>query len=214
VGGWVDRGFRLIKVKVGKQAVAEDLSRLEAVRERIGPGVRLMIDANEAWDLGEARRRIDAYRHLDLEYVEDPLPVLDIDSYRELRRSAGVPVAGGERLSSAAAARQLIATGGVDVIRADVCRLGGVSEWLAVASLAERFGVAIAPHMVEELALPLACSIPNAHSVEIVPACNLSAAGVVRDAPEPAADGTLAPRSGIGHGVQFHDDALERFLVV
>jgi L-alanine-DL-glutamate epimerase-like enolase superfamily enzyme len=212
VGDWVDRGYPAVKVKVGKPDPAEDVDRVAAVRDRIGPGVSLMVDANEAWTVADALSRIATLRRFDLEFVEDPLPLTNSDGYRQLRRETGVQIAGGERFSSPTAAGELMAAGGLDVLRADICRLGGVSGWLVAAEIAASFGVLVAPHMVEELALPLSCTIDNAHSVEHVPCCNLAGAGVVVEQPG-VENGVLTPSNISGHGVVFDDDVLATYQI-
>ena len=213
VRSWCEAGYTAVKIKVGKPRLQEDVQRVEAVRAVIGPEVSLMVDANEAWTYAEAVRRIDAFRHLDLEFVEDPLPLQDVEGYRLLRSESRMPIAGGERLFSRGGVHTMLVRGGLDVLRADVCRISGITEWLSVAQLADSFGVLVAPHMVEDIALPLSCAIPNIHMLEHVPACNLAVAGLVQSPSSPH-PGMFEPRSAVGHGVLIDQDVLAGFRVL
>lgn len=210
VGEWVDQGYSAAKIKVGRPTIAEDVARLEAVRQRLPDGFTLLLDAQQGWSVGEACRRSRAFEPLDIGFLEDPLPISDVAGYRQLRAKSAIPIAGGETLSSVAAFSPLIAGEGLDVVRNDVCRLSGITEWLRVAHLAEAHHLVSAPHFVEEISIQLACGVAAVHSIEHVPLIRLVNTGVVADT-SPITAGYVAPPSTAGHGVVFDDERLAQF---
>ena len=139
-----------------------------------------MVDAYEVWSTREALKRIDAFKHLNLSCLEDPLPLPDVDGYRQLRMRGRILIAGGERFPSLPTANTRL-NGGVDILRADVCRLAGITQELDVARLANSWDILIQPHMVEDLSLSPCCVAEDAYSVEQVPDCSLLAAGLIHD---------------------------------
>jgi L-alanine-DL-glutamate epimerase-like enolase superfamily enzyme len=210
VDQWVDQGYAAAKVKVGKPTISEDVARLEAVRERLPDGFTLLVDAQQGWSVGEACRRVRAFEPLAIGFLEDPLPISDVAGYRQLRARSAIPIAGGETLSSVAAFDPLIAGEGLDVVRNDVCRLSGITEWLRVAHLAEAYHLVSAPHFVEEISIQLACAVAAVHSIEHVPLIRLVNAGVVADA-SPVTAGHVAPPPATGHGIVFDHERLTHF---
>ncbi len=207
---WVDQGYAAAKIKVGKPTVSEDVARLEAVRERLPDGFMLLVDAQQGWSVGEACRRIRAFEPLDIGFLEDPLPISDVAGYRELRAKSMIPIAGGETLSSAAAFAPFINGEGLDVVRNDVCRLSGITEWMRVAHLAEANHLVSCPHFVEEISVQLACAVAAVHSIEHVPLIRLVNVGVVADT-SPVIAGHVAPPPTAGHGVAFDRERLTEF---
>lgn len=210
VAEWVQHGYGAVKVKVGKPTIAEDVTRLETVREQLPAGIALMVDANQAWSAAEAVRRARAFEPLDIGFLEDPLPVSDTAGYRQLRARSAIPIAGGETLWSLAAFEPLISGEGLDIVRNDVCRLSGITEWLRVAHLAEAHHLTSAPHFVEEIAVHLGCAVTAVDSIEHVPASRLLNAGVVPEA-SPVKDGHVAPPPDPGHGIVFDRERLAQF---
>jgi L-alanine-DL-glutamate epimerase-like enolase superfamily enzyme len=212
VEGWLSQGYRLIKVKVGRPSIDEDVERLNAVRKLAGKGIKVMVDANQALTSTDAGRRSRAFERFDIEWFEDPIPVTDSDGYRRLRETSPIPIAGGETLGSVDGFSQLIACKGLDVVRADVCRIGGITPWLKAAHLAEAHHLLVAPHYIEEFSIHLACAIPNIHSVEQVPTCSLASAGALRN-PLTVQDGYFIPPEGPGHGFELDEHRLREFEV-
>jgi L-alanine-DL-glutamate epimerase-like enolase superfamily enzyme len=162
-------GWPGIKIKVGKPDAHEDLVRLHAVREAIGPGAHLMVDANQSLTAAEARRRARLFDGLDLFWFEEPLPAEDISGHALLAASTSIPIAVGESIYALSHFREYLATGACGVIQVDVARIGGITPWLKTAHLAESFNVKVAPHFLMELHVSLAAAIPNALYVEHIP---------------------------------------------
>jgi L-alanine-DL-glutamate epimerase-like enolase superfamily enzyme len=142
-------GFSRIKVKVGHDDPTVDLRRLEALRKRLGPDVRIAIDGNGRWDLPTCRRFCEQARPLDIYWFEEPLWYDDVESHRLLARSSSIPVALGEQLYTIDAFRAFINAGAVDYVQPDVTRLGGITEYIQVADLALAHRLPVVPHAGE-----------------------------------------------------------------
>jgi L-alanine-DL-glutamate epimerase-like enolase superfamily enzyme len=164
-----EQGFRGAKLKVGRPHVSEDLARLEAVREAVGPGFDLMTDANQGFSRPEALRRAAAFSALDLAWLEEPLPAEDVAGHRHLRGQTPIPVAVGESMYHLAQFREYLEQGACSIVQPDVARIGGITPWLKVAHMAEGFGVPTCPHFLMELHVSLCAAVPNAAWVEYIP---------------------------------------------
>jgi L-fuconate dehydratase len=139
-------GWTHFKVKVGA-APEDDARRLALVREEIGPANRLMIDANQTWDVQEAIVRVRALSHFNLWWIEEPTSPDDVLGHATIARSVQpVGVATGEHCQNRIVFKQLLQADAVDFCQIDSCRLGGVNENLAVILMAAKFGVPVCPH--------------------------------------------------------------------
>jgi L-fuconate dehydratase len=142
----IAEGFTHFKVKVGADP-ADDARRVGLVREAIGPDRRLMIDANQRWDVGEAIRRVQALARFDLLWIEEPTSPDDVLGHAEIARAvAPIGVATGEHCANRVLFKQLIQAKAIAFCQIDSCRLGGVNENLAVILMAAKFGVPVCPH--------------------------------------------------------------------
>jgi L-alanine-DL-glutamate epimerase-like enolase superfamily enzyme len=162
-------GWPGVKLKVGKPRVAEDVERLLAVRDEVGSGLDIMVDANQSMTAAEARRRAAAFEPVGLSWFEEPLPADDVEGHVALARSTSIPIAVGESLYSTSQFREYLQRGAASIIQVDVARVGGITPWLKVAHLAETFNVEVCPHFLMELHVSLAAAIPNGRYVEHIP---------------------------------------------
>lgn len=167
-GRWREAGYGGAKVKVGKPDLAEDLDRVAAVRETIGPDMRLMIDANQRWDLPTAVSSVEALARFDLAWIEEPLRSDDTRGYRQLRAAIDVPIALGENVHTIHRFRDLIDAEAIDVLQPNVIRVGGITPFLLIADLAREAGLELAPHLLPELSAQLAFALPETTWVEDV----------------------------------------------
>jgi L-alanine-DL-glutamate epimerase-like enolase superfamily enzyme len=163
------QGFRGAKIKVGRPAIAEDVERLAAVREAVGGAFEIMVDANQAFTVSEARRRAHAYSPLGLAWLEEPLPAEDLGGHVELAAVATMPIAVGESLYHASHFREYLERRACSIVQVDCARIGGITPWLKVAHLAETFNVAVCPHFLMELHVSLTAAVPNGAWVEYIP---------------------------------------------
>ncbi|MER5441184.1 mandelate racemase/muconate lactonizing enzyme family protein [Streptomyces sp. NPDC002790] len=153
-------GIGGIKIKVGNPDRKADLARLTAVREHIGDDVPLMVDANQQWDRPTAQRMGRAMEEFDLVWIEEPLDAYDAQGHAALAASLDTPVATGEMLASVAEHVELIKANACDIIQPDAPRIGGITQFLKLATLAEHHNLQLAPHFAMEIHLHLAAAYP------------------------------------------------------
>ncbi|MFI6426465.1 mandelate racemase/muconate lactonizing enzyme family protein [Promicromonospora sp. NPDC050880] len=162
----IAEGIGGIKIKVGLPEGATDLARVEAVREHIGPDVPLMVDANQQWDRTTALRMGRRLEQYDLVWIEEPLDAYDAEGHAALATALDTPIATGEMLASVAEHERLIATRACDIIQPDAPRVGGITQFLRLLTLADQAGLDLAPHFAMEIHLHLAATYPREPWVE------------------------------------------------
>ncbi|MEV7799032.1 mandelate racemase/muconate lactonizing enzyme family protein [Microbacterium foliorum] len=204
---WIDAGFDAVKIKVGKPDLTEDIERVSAVRELLGPGRGLMIDANQRWDLDRATTSIDALSRFDLAWIEEPLRADDLASHAELARRIDVPIAVGENLHTAHRFEDFLRAGAAQIVQPNIVRVGGITPFLRIAELAAAHGTPLHPHLLPELSGQLALTLPDTVSeplVEDVEDAGFGALGALADpSPVTVADGFLTENEHQGLGIRF-----------
>ena len=227
-----DAGIRAVKIRFHRADWRDDVAAVEAVRETVGSGVEIMVDANQGWRMpGDLEARWDvatavqcarALEPLGIYWLEEPLRTDDVDGYRALRRRTDLRLAAGEMVRSAHEARDLIVRGGIDVVQADVVLAGGFTGCRRVAALADLHGRTWSPHTWSNgyglvVNLHLALAVSTCPFVE-VPYDPPGLTAERRDwlLPQPLEirkNGTIAPPAGPGLGVTPDFDALEQWRV-
>jgi len=197
-------GWPGVKVKVGKPTAVEDVTRLHAIREELGPELQIMVDANQSFSVSEACRRADAYRPLDLAWFEEPMPADDVAGHVALARSTNIPVAVGESMYSLAQFRDYLARGACSIVQVDVARIGGITPWLKVAHLAEAFNVDVCPHFLMELHVSLCAAVANGRFVEHIPQLR----AITNTTIEIDGGHAVAPETP-GLGIDWNRDAID-----
>lgn len=144
--GYARDGFHAVKIKIGFD-VEEDLQVIEAVREAIGPEMRLMIDANHGYDVLEAVEVGKRAVRLGVDWFEEPVLPEQLGAYRAVRAGQPIPVAGGETWHGRYGMAEPLATRAVDIVQPDICGTGGFTEMRRVADLAALHGVRCVPHV-------------------------------------------------------------------
>ncbi|TQJ58980.1 galactarate dehydratase /L-talarate dehydratase [Arthrobacter sp. SLBN-83] len=162
----IEEGIGGIKIKVGLPDSKEDLRRVAGIREHIGPDVPLMVDANQQWDRATALRMGRHLEEFDLVWIEEPLDAYDFEGHAHLAQVLDTPIATGEMLASVAEHKGLIAANGCDIIQPDAPRIGGITQFLRLAALADERGLGLAPHFAMEIHLHLAAAYPREPWVE------------------------------------------------
>ena len=167
----VEAGWRGVKMKIGLPDPREDLRRVRAVREAVGPDVDLMIDVNQRWDLTTALSWAPRFEELDITWLEEPLDPDDIEGHARLAQATSIPIALGEHVYSRVAFRDFVERAGIGYVQADVTRLGGVTEWLAVAELALAHHVPLVPHHADMMRVHqhLGTGHPASPMIECIP---------------------------------------------
>ena len=142
----VDEGYRVIKMKVGLH-LADDQRRLGVARAAVGPDVRIAVDANQRWGVGEAIEWMNALSGYDIAWIEEPTSPDDILGHAAIRAAIRpIPVSTGEHTQNRVMFKQLLQAQAVDLIQIDAARVAGVNENLAILLLAAKFGVPVYPH--------------------------------------------------------------------
>ncbi len=205
---FVEQGFRAMKMRLGKPRIEEDVERVAAVREAIGPEITLMADANQGFTVEHAirlGRRLEAF---DLAWFEEPVPCHDLAGHAAVAAALDLPIASGETEYTRHGMRAMIEARAADILMPDLQRIGGLTEFRKVAALAEAYGVAISPHVFPEHSLTICGSAPNAVYLEHMPWF----APLFRESME-FKDGRIAMPERPGLGFTFDPDAVERFRI-
>ncbi|WP_430790731.1 L-talarate/galactarate dehydratase [Actinoplanes sp. G11-F43] len=159
-------GIGGIKIKVGHPSPAVDLARVRAVREHIGAEAALMVDANQQWDRPTAQRVGRALEEFGLVWIEEPLDAYDAEGHAALARTLDTAIASGEMLTSVAEHQELIRHHAVDIIQPDAPRIGGITQFLKLAALADNANLTLAPHFAMEIHIHLAAAYPHEPWIE------------------------------------------------
>ncbi len=206
---WVDQGQPAIKMKVGSPDLARDVERVKLAREILGPDRALMIDANQRWDLQAAERAIATLAEYDLEWIEEPLRADDTLGYAVLARRishAGprVPIAAGENFHTLFRFREVIASGGAQILQPNIVRVGGITPFLRIAELVRAEGLRLAPHLLPDLSGQLAVTLEEEVWVEDVEDAGFHALGFLTEAsPVSIEDASLSVHDAPGLGLRF-----------
>jgi L-alanine-DL-glutamate epimerase-like enolase superfamily enzyme len=200
------KGFRAIKMKVGRPRLSEDVERVRAMRTHLGPDFPLMADANMRWTVDEAIRAARAFQDTNLTWLEEPTIPDDIAGHTRIVRDGGVPIATGENLHTLHEFKQMIEAGGVTFPEPDVTNCGGITVFMKVAHLAEAYNLPLTSHGVHDLTVHLLAAASNRSYLEV------HGFGLDRYIAEPLVirDGNAIAPDRAGHGVSFAWSALAK----
>jgi L-alanine-DL-glutamate epimerase-like enolase superfamily enzyme len=209
------QGFTDVKIKVGGVALSEDVARVRAVRDAIGPAARLMVDANYNLDVPAALRMANAFAPFDITWLEAPVNPDDVAGQAKVNRDSPIPVCGNETETGRDPFRRLIEARAVEYVQPDIAVCGGISEARRVADLAAAHHLPVTLHSSSTVSLlaatlHLAASIANLDSVEYH-MLHRWMADRFPDADFTARDGGFVrPPTGPGLGLTLHPDAVDR----
>jgi L-alanine-DL-glutamate epimerase-like enolase superfamily enzyme len=164
--GNLKKGFRAIKMKVGRKRLNEDVEKVAAMRAHLGEGFPLMVDANMKWSADEAIRAARAFAPYDLTWLEEPISPDDVAGHARVVREGGLPLAAGENLRTIWDFRHLIASGGVTYPEPDVTNCGGITPFMKIAHLAEAFNLPVTSHGAHDITVHLLAAVPNRSYLE------------------------------------------------
>ncbi len=213
----LDEGWTRFKIKVGRNS-EENAHRCALVREVIGNDNALMLDANQAWDVGEAIEFMRPLKRFHPLWIEEPTSPDDVLGHAAIRKAvAPVGVATGEHCPNRVMFKQLMQAGAIDFCQVDACRLGGLNEVLAVLLLAAKFGVPVCPHAggiglceyVQHISLiDYICISPSLANRAIEFADHLHEHFVN---PVKVRRGRYLPPTAPGYSVEMHPRSLDEF---
>jgi D-arabinonate dehydratase len=215
IRGYVEQGYKAVKIKVGRLSTREEIERVRLVRDIIGPDRALMVDANQAYrtvePCAELCRKIEPY---DIAWFEEPFAVDEVESFIRLRQRTSIPLATGEVEATRWAFKELMHRGAVDVVQPDATVCGGITEWLRIEAFASAWGVPVAPHYHWDLHVQLACASPQVSYLEKFEGTDVKNFDLILQRPlQVGPGGELAVPEGPGHAVEFDPDAVARYLM-
>lgn len=201
------QGFKAVKFKVGGGELQADFDALTAVRDIIGPNIKLMIDYNQSLTAPEAIRRIRRLSEFDLHWVEEPVPAEDHAGHATVRENSDVSIQTGENWWFAEDTARAIAAGICDHAMLDLMKIGGVTGWIQAAPIVDAASIPISSHIFIEASTHVMAVTPRAHLLEY-----LDAASLILAEPYEIKDGMLAPR-GPGLGIDWNKSAVEKYAI-
>lgn len=209
-----DRGYRALKVHIGRGTPREDGERLRAVRRAIGPELPLMVDLNAGYDLPTAKEALRRWAEFDLHWIEEPLHPEHLGALAALRAGSSIPIAAGENEFRLHGFKALFDAGAVDVAMPDLGRCGGLWETRAVCFLADACGILVSPHnfssgVLLAATLHLMAATPNTRLLEMDTSGNAVYEELLRE-PLAFAEGRVAVPRLPGLGVHLPTATLER----
>lgn len=196
-------GFRSMKFRLGAEpTIAKEVARLETMRNAVGPDVDLMIDINQGWDVDRAitiGREMAAY---GIYWLEDPTRYDDFAGLARIADALDTPIAAGEYVYGISPFRQLIEQRSIDIVMVDLLRVGGLTQWMKVAHMAEAFNLPVVTHLAPEVMVHALAAAPNGLTLEYMP----WSFPLFKEVPR-VVDGEVALPQAPGLGLDF-DDAL------
>ena len=172
VEGYLEAGFNAVKIKVGQPSLVEDVARVKAVREMIGPDITFMVDANYGLDVSQAIAAAEAFAPYNLLWFEEPIEPDNYLGYAEIADATGMPLAMGENLHTIHEFENALAQSKLAFIQPDASNCGGITGWLRAAALFGPTGIPVSSHGMQELHVSLVAGYPSdgwveAHSFDI-----------------------------------------------
>ncbi len=205
---YLDQGYRAMKMRLGKPSVAEDIERVAAVREVIGPDIDLMADANQGFTVNHAIRMGRALEAYNLVWYEEPVQAHDLAGSARVAAEIDTPIASGETEYARYGFRDMIERGSADVLMPDLERVGGITEFVKVAHMADAFDIPVSPHVYTEQSLQLCGALSNIEYSEMMPWF-----GNLYNERTELVDGDLLIPDRPGLGFTFNGDAIARYRV-
>ena len=203
---YAEQGFSAIKMQVAHvHDLATDLDNVRRMREALGPGIEIMIDVNQGWSADTAILMGRKFEQYDIHWLEEPVIADDFAGYMRVADKLDLRVVGGETHFTRYDMRPFLEHPGLPILQPDPMR-GGLTEMRKLATLADTWGMTIAPHLFPELVVHVLCSIPNASWIEHM--------GLLDDLwveALPVRGGRISAPERPGHGLAFKPEVLANF---
>ncbi len=209
--GYVNEGFRAVKMKVGGESFAVDVERVRAVREGLGPDIDIMIDANGKWRAYEAIRFGRAVEKYNPYWFEEPVEPDDYAGLAEVKKALDIPIVAGENEFTRWGCRELIEARSADILNFDTVIAGGITECRKIAAMASAYHLPVAPHGNPFMAAHFLASISNGLIMETYPGIesrfNLALPLF------PVKDGHIQVPDKFGLGIDPDPEAVKKYRV-
>ena len=166
---YVDAGHKALKIRGTRSFVtlAEATARVIAVREAVGPDVKLMVDVNGSWDVNTAIQQLKDWEPYNVYWLEEPVPPEDIEGYRRVQARSGTTyIVGGEQHVGLAEFKNLIDHGCVDIAQPNAAMTGGITDWLRIHAYATARSVPVSPWNLQQVHIHMAAALPNVQWIE------------------------------------------------
>ena len=209
----VELGARAVKMKIGGATINEDVERVRVAREAVGPDVKLMVDANCAYRHYEAieiARKMEPY---EVFWFEEPVNPDDYEGHRLVSQSTIIPIATGENEYTRYGFRELIEGRCCDILQPDGLIMGGVTEFMKVAAMAQAHDLQLAPHGNQDVHVHLVAAIPNGLIVEYYRGTTDPMWGQMFEETLQVEDGYVSPPDRPGIGVTLNEEALAPYRI-
>jgi L-talarate/galactarate dehydratase len=206
----VEKGYRQIKTQMAVEGLnpKQEIERIRLVRDAVGSDVNLMVDINQRWSVAEVISIGHRIEDLGLGWLEDPTTCDDYQGLAKIADSLTTPVCAGEYLWGIEPHRQTMCHHAVDIPMIDLLRVGGVTQWMKVAGMAQAFNKPVASHLLPEIHVHLVAAAPNGLVVEYMP----WTWRLFEDPPMPV-NGEIAVPAGAGLGLKFAPDLFDKYGV-
>jgi L-alanine-DL-glutamate epimerase-like enolase superfamily enzyme len=204
---YLDQGFHAVKIKLGQETLQEDIERVAAVRDLIGPDVVFMVDANMKWTLETAIKAAKVLQQYDVLWLEEPTIPDDYDGYKRISAEGGLAIAAGENLHTIYEFQNMITRGNIDFPQPDASNIGGITGWLKVANLAFAHNLPVCTHGMQELHVSLMSAMPHASYLEV----HSFPIDLYTTRPLVIQNGRAVAPNTPGTGVEFRWDILKEY---
>jgi len=199
-------GFLGLKLRLGRERLADDVAAIKNVRKGAGDDIKLMVDFNQGLSLGDALRRCHALDQEGLYWFEEPIVYTNLSGYRQLARELKTPVQIGENFYGPRAMYDAIRSGACDYVMPDLMRIGGVSGWLRAAPVAAAAGIEVSTHLYPEFSAHLMRATETAHWLEWQ-----DWADPILKQPFAVKDGFIQIPDRPGAGIAWNEEAVTRY---
>lgn len=209
----VSRGYQMVKFKVGYDGGRKplrDVERVQKVRDAVGSGVEIMLDANNCWDAATGARFANMVKDYNILFLEEPVYADDIPGLVRYKQSTDLPLATGEHEYTKYGARDLIINGAADIVQLDGTRAGGFTEMLKIAALTQAWNLKFAPHAMENIHIHLVSACPNALFLERLLLFEEITGNVYINPPRPV-NGYMEIPDLPGLGLQLNMDFIKEY---
>ena len=201
---YASQGFKAIKMQVAHvRTPAEDLDNVRRMREAVGPDIDIMIDVNMGWSADVAIEMGRKFEKYNIYWLEEPVPADDFAGYQRIAAALDMRVVGGETHFTRYDLRPFFLNPGLPILQPDPMR-GGMTDLRKIATLADTFGITIAPHLFPELNVPLLASIPNGIWCE-----NMGLLDDLWVDPPAIENGMITAPERPGHGLKFKEEVMK-----
>jgi mandelate racemase len=201
-----ERGFKAVKLRLGYPTLEEDLTALKAVRERLGAGIDVMVDYNQALSVDEAMRRAPALEAEGATWLEEPIRHDDLAGNARIAAASKMPLQLGENFNGVEAMAAALEARACHLVMPDLARIAGVTGWMDAAGLAAAHGIPMSSHLFPEVSAHLLAATPTAHWLEYVDWAD----SIVQE-PLKIVDGMAIVPNRPGAGLEWNVRAIERY---